>query len=170
MKHLILVSVILLSGCALFKGEVKKPVTITEAPQADAENSREVIADMLAQAFVYGAYLATIGFTICIVLRIGFGIPGTGHIAYVLAMMSAICFVGIWAIAWIPIVMPVVCVSLLAWGAHNIYKKHKEIKKQVDISEDLAIHFDDVDGNDKLKEDASKLQLIKRRLGVKKGG
>jgi len=150
MKHLILVSVILLSGCALFKGEIKKPPVIVEAPRADSENSREVITDMLAQAFVYGAYIATIGFTICIVLRIGFGIPGTGHIAYVLAMMSAICFVGIWAIAWIPVIMPVVCVSLLAWGAHNIFKKHKEIKDKDEIVEELAANFEDPNGEDKL--------------------
>ena len=108
-----------------------------------------------------------IGLVLSLVLH---KIPGALHVAYLFGTLAGFCAIGIYSLAYIPYVIPVVIIALIGWGIYNIVKSKNEKKEDAEIIEELATHFEDEQGEDKLSHKARNIQLIHRRKGVKKGG
>ena len=166
MKHIILVSVILLSGCSAlkcFQAPELPPVT-----QRQAETPRERLANDLEAYLIWATIAATMAAILSFALS--FKVPGLSHVSYICGIVAASCGMAIYALEWIWLIIGVSFWSLIAWGGYHLYKKSKEIKENAGVIEELATHFEDEQGEDKLSHKARNIQLIHRRKGVKKGG
>jgi len=146
MKNLILISVILLSGCSALRCFSVPEVPVIEQSQAvqvTADNARQALTDGWAAWLYRGAIIGMIGLVLSLVLH---KIPGALHVAYLFGTLAGFCAIGIYSLAYLPHVIPLVIIAFIGWGIYNIVKKGKVIKKVTALKDEAYINFDDPRG------------------------
>ena len=165
MKHIILVSVILLSGCSALRHlnlrDIKElpPIEHIQAETVTADNARQALSDGWAAWLYRGAIIGMIGLVLSLVLH---KIPGALHVAYMFGNLAGFCAIGIYSLAYIPYAVPVVIIALIGWGIYNIVKSKKVIKKVTALKDEAFIEFENPHGHLKLSEEGQKEYRIKR--------
>lgn len=162
MKHIILISVILLSGCSAlrcFKSPEVPSIEQSQAVTVTADNARQALSDGWAAWLYRGAIIGMIGLVLSLVLH---KIPGALHVAYLFGTLAGFCAIGIWSLAYIPYVVPVVIIALIGWGIYNIMKSNKVIKKVTALKDEAYINFEDPRGQFKLSPEGFDEYKIKR--------
>jgi len=165
MKALFLVSVILLSGCSALRHfnlrDIKElpPVVKVEPVTVTANNARQALSDSWAWWLHRGAIIGMIGLILSLVL---YKIPGALHAAYMFGTLAGFCAIGIYSLAYIPYVVPVVIIALIGWGIYNIVKSKKVIKKITALKDEAFTEFENPKGELALSEEGLKEYQIKR--------
>lgn len=166
MKKLLLMSCLMFTSCGVFK--CFEAPTLPDVTTTTAETPRERLTNDLESYLIWATIAATMAAILCFALS--FKMPGLSHVSYICGIVAGSCGMAIYALEWIWLIIGVSFWSLIAWGAYHLYKKSKEIKKAEGINEELAIHFDDREGQNKLNEEAKAMHLKHRHKGAKDDG
>jgi len=159
MRHIILISVILISGCSSwpkFPGTKEKPPVVKVEPVTP----RERLTNDLEAYLIWAAIAATMAAILSFALS--FKVPGLSHVSYICGIVAASCGMAIYALEWIWLIIGVSFWSLIAWGGYHLYKKSKEITRVTALKDEAFTEFENPHGHHELSPEGLNEYQIKR--------
>lgn len=162
MKHIILISVILLSGCSALRcfnlRDIKELPPVT---QSQAVTPRERLTNDLEQYLIWLCRAAAIAGLVALGISIKIG--WLRYIASILGVIAAYSAVAIYALDYLWWVAGAAFWSLIAYFGYHLYKKSKEITRVTDLKDEAYREFENPRGELELSQKGLNEYHIQRR-------
>ncbi len=174
-RCLIVASFLSLTACCLpwgsddvddIKDKIEKKLEGDKSKEPDlgtAEGQKKKFALDLGFIFRYGAIVCIIA--TFVLLALSFKIQALAHLCVFTGSGAVLCMVGLYSLSYIWFIAGAVFWSLVVYAGVKIYYLIKERNEERELSAELAIHFDDNEGEAKLSEKAKAKYIENRKYG-----
>ncbi len=157
MKHLVLISLIIfiISGCCLIPNISDIDIDKNKTEQVDlntAEGQQEQLTVELGLTMRYGAIVCIIATIALFVLS--FKIQALAHLCVLTGSGAVLCTITLYSLSYIWFIAGALFWGLVIYAGFKIYNLIKERNEERELSKELAMHFDDTEGHNKLSEKA----------------
>ncbi|RLI50427.1 hypothetical protein DRO61_03890 [Candidatus Bathyarchaeota archaeon] len=168
MRCLVAVSFLSLTSCSSWGGDIKDKIEETEIPHkapdlGTAEGQREKLTLDLGATMRWGAIACVIATIVLFVLS--FKIQALAHLCVFTGSGAVLCMITIYSLSYIWFIAGAIFWGLVIYAGFKIYHLIQERNEERELSKELAIHFDDNEGEAKLSERAKEKYIENRKFG-----
>jgi hypothetical protein len=172
MRCLVAISFLSLTGCSVFPSwgdDIKDKIELEEEKSKNppelktAEGQREQLTLDLGFVMRWGAVFCTIATIVLLVLS--FKIQALAHVCVLTGAGAVLCMITLYSLSYIWFIAGAIFWGLVIYAGFKIYYLIQERNEEREVSKELAIHFDDSEGEAKLSEKAKEKYAINKKFG-----